>query len=428
MAENINELLTRASSGGTVMLPSGEFEGPIYITKPLRLVGQNTTVWTKRGSAVVITCANAAIEDIRAELTDASEQDAVIVAQYPTAVKNVEILGTVSGFGEEDGFFDVPKTIELGELLGDEENTFVLTVNLPAPTEISCTNNGLSFSPAKLPKGRSELTVTVKAPSAGCYIYAEVLFKSLFTRRVYLTGRAKGDVEAAQAKRVYTAPERSESDVIPVAKAPERAVQLSAGTSGTVGNTPFTDVIAVNNIAPPVDMPLLELQKGQRVPLGQYIGSQCEIRFSCEKPAGMDIDPYLFLLDGDERSFGEHGLVFFGNEASDCGGVRYYPADGHASVDFDRIDYRVRRVTLAYSVYAGGAGKNFAQVRAPRVVLYSGGRERIAFTLSGLTTETTVVALEFYLYKGEWKLSAVGSGYRDGMAKLCNRYGIEVEE
>lgn len=100
MAENINELLTRASSGGTVMLPSGEFEGPIYITKPIRLVGQNTTVWTKRGSAVVITCANAAIEDIRAELTDASEQDAVIVAQYPTAVKNVEILGTVSGFGE----------------------------------------------------------------------------------------------------------------------------------------------------------------------------------------------------------------------------------------------------------------------------------------------------------------------------------------
>jgi len=34
--------------------------------------------------------------------------------------------------------------------------------------------------------------------------------------------------------------------------------------------------------------------------------------------------------------------------------------------------------------------------------------------------------MEFYLYKGEWKISAVGAGYKDGMAKLCNRYGIEV--
>ena len=30
--------------------------------------------------------------------------------------------------------------------------------------------------------------------------------------------------------------------------------------------------------------------------------------------------------------------------------------------------------------------------------------------------------------KKEWKISAVGSGIRDGMVKLCNRYGIEVTD
>ena len=52
--------------------------------------------------------------------------------------------------------------------------------------------------------------------------------------------------------------------------------------------------------------------------------------------------------------------------------------------------------------------------------------ERVSFLMEGLTAEATVVAMEFYLYKGEWKISAVGAGYKDGMAKLCNRYGIEV--
>lgn len=424
MAENINDILARTASGGTVMLPSGEFEGPVYITKPLRLIGQNTTIWTKRGSALQITCAGAAIEDLRVELTDGSPEDIVIAANFPAAVKNVEILGAVSGFGAEDGFFDVPKTIELGELADETENSFSLTVNMPAETEISCRTPGIGFEPKRLPEGRSELIITVKAPSANSYIYSEVLFSSVFTRRIYLTGRSKSGAEKADRKPIYTAPERIVSEAFPAA---ENVVQ-TAPPSLVAQAAPATDVIAVNTTAPLVDMPLLELQKGQRISLEQYIGSQCEIRFSCDKPAGMEIDPYLFLLDGSERSFGDRGLVFFGNEESACGGVKYFPADGHAEIDLDRIDYRVQRVTLAYSIYAGGAGRSFAQVRAPRVVLIAQGKERIAFTMNSLSDETTVVALEFYLYKGAWKLSAVGAGFRDGMARLCNHYGIEVEE
>ena len=84
-------------------------------------------------------------------------------------------------------------------------------------------------------------------------------------------------------------------------------------------------------------------------------------------------------------------------------------------------------MTIAYSVYAGDRSKNFSRVRAPRISISADGRERIAFVMDGLADETTVVAVEIYRYKGEWKLSAVGSGYRDGMARMCNRYGIEVE-
>lgn len=425
MADNINDIISRAPSGGTAVLPSGEFEGPVYITKPLRLVGKNTTIWARRGSVIEITAAGAAIEDLRVELTEAGEQDIAITSLHPAAVKNVEVSGGVKGFGAEDGWFDVPKSISLGEFAADEKNTFSLTVNVPVMTKIVCNTPGLEFTPRELPAGRSELSVTVDGISAQTFLYSEVLFESSFVRRIYVSGRPKNGIAAVSGKCVFTAPERQGSEVIP--PTPEVMQAVPPSLVNTPPAQPMTDVISANSIpAPILDRPLLELARGQRVPLGQYVGARCEIHFSCTKPAGMDIDPYAFLLDGNERSFGDRGLVFFGNESSEKGELKYFPNDGHLEIDFERVDYRVQRIALAYSVYAGSAAKSFGQVTAPRVTIFSQGRERIAFSMDGLTAETTIVALEFYKYKGEWKLSAVGSGFRDGMAKLCNRYGIEV--
>ena len=87
----------------------------------------------------------------------------------------------------------------------------------------------------------------------------------------------------------------------------------------------------------------------------------------------------------------------------------------------------MKKITLAYSIYAGNANSNFSLVRNPRVSLRT-DYERLSFVMSDLKSETTAVALEIYLYKGEWKISVVGSGYNNGMARLCNSFGIQVEE
>lgn len=417
MADNINDIILRTPHGGTAMLPAGEFEGPVYITKPIRLVGKDTTIWAKRGSVIEVTAQGAAIEDLRVELTEGDVRDTAIAANHPVFVRNVEVQGGVRGFGAEDGFFDVPRTIELGALAPDAENRFSMTVNVPAETEIVCGTSGVTISPKRLGAGRNEVAISVKGIGDNNVLYAELLFKSQFTRRVYLMGRADGSVPPVDGKSVYTAPERE-------------LAELSAVGASAVIDRPAaqTDVISVTSPAPLYDMPLLEMRMGQRVSLYQYVGMKCEIYFTCVKPADIDIDPYVFLLDGNERSFGDSGLIFFGNERSERGDVRYFPSDGHVEIDFDKADYRVQKIALAYSVYAGNYSKNFSLVRAPRVSIVANGAERISFTMDRLTDETTAVAMEFYLYKGEWKLSAVGAGYRNGMAKLCNRYGIEVEE
>ena len=408
MNQNLNQIIDGALPGADITLPAGEFEGPVIIAKPLRISGKNTTVWAKKGSVIEIKSPGVSISDIRAELTESSETDCAIKAFFPADAKNVEVLGSVSGFGAEDGFFDVPRTINLGEFLAEAENTFTLSVNVPEKTEILCDIKEIVISPKTLDKGRNDLTITVSGISEKTLLYAEILFRTRFVRRVYLMGKPKADIPAVN-KSIYTAPERDFS---------QTAVQPTVLAE--------SDVVSMTNQADSA-LPALEMKKGQRLSLAGYLGTRFSVWFTCERPAGMDIDAYVFLLDEHEKALGDQSLVFFGNESSPNGEVRFFPKDGHIEIDLAKVDYRVKKITLVYSIYAGSERSNFSLTRNARVSLRT-DFERLSFVMNDLKNETTAVALELYLYKGEWKISVVGSGYNDGMARLCNSFGIQVEE
>ena len=405
---NINDLIARANAGETVQLPAGEFEGPVIINKPLRLIGRNTTVWAKNGTVLDINSNGVFIEDLRVEITEGTTNDTAVSANFMTSVKNVEILGSVHGFGGEDGCFDVPRAIELGDFLSEDENTFLLEVNVPEKTEVVCGMREVTISPSVLNAGRNTITLNVSGCSAGTLLYGELLFKSMFTRRIYLTGRPIPTVEAAQNRQIYTAPHRDDPKAPAASALPAADVISMTRTSGAGSGD-------------------LAMKRGQRVAVSEYAGTCFSIYFSCEKQRAVDVDPYVFLLDKDGRALGDSSLIFFGNELSDNGEVRYCPNDGHIEVDLAKTDFRIERIVLAYAVYAADNINNFSAVRNPRVSLRT-DKERISFNMDGLSAEAAVVAIELYLYKGEWKISAVGAGYNNGMARLCNSYGIDVVE
>ena len=429
---DVNEIISRAAPNGEVTLPSGEFEGPLVINKPLRVRGKNTTIWAKKSPVIRISSGGVTIEDIRAEITEGSiEEPAVIVessAESSAAARNVEILGRVSGFGAEDGYFDIPRTIALGGFPANEENTYKLTVNVPAKTEIVCEIREVRFEPKTLQPGKNELTIHVSGISAQTFLYAEVLFKSQFTRRVYLTGKPDASAEKAVLKEIYTAPDRTS---IPVTAGTETVTVPPSAAAPTPIPEPsaaaVTDVISnASGKQQDPTLPTLDMKRGQRVGLSQYLGDRFEVWFTANAAHGIEIDPYVFLLEDGDKAVGDEGLIFFGNTRSQNGEAQYFPEDGHVGIDLSKAPIGIRKIALAYSIYDGGAEKNFRSVSSPRVSLRAGG-ERVTFAMEDLSDEATIVALEFYLYKGEWKISAVGAGYKDGLAKLCNRYGIEVE-
>ena len=44
MNQDINRIIDGALPGAEITLPAGEFEGPVIIAKPLRILGKNTTI------------------------------------------------------------------------------------------------------------------------------------------------------------------------------------------------------------------------------------------------------------------------------------------------------------------------------------------------------------------------------------------------
>ena len=422
MAESLNDIIARTPTGGTAALPAGEFEGPVRIDRAMTLRGSNTTIWAKHGSVIEITSPGVSIEGLRVEITEGALGENAILARCPANVRNVEVLGTVSGFGGEDGEFEIPRTLSLGELSADEENTFRMTLDIPAAGKLICSAPGIRFQPEIVQAGRSEVLITISGSGSPALVYTEILLESKFRRRIYLTGRFSANAPAVHDMVIFDARqvERRQNSI------PENISQMSVPLSVTTARKPVTDVISSVGEAPGGDDSMILLKKGQRVQMGQFTGSRLDVYLTGRKLGSVDIDPYVFMLDENERSLGDGGLVFFGNTASPDGSVRYYPDDGHISIELSAVPAEVKRIAVVFSVYSGDRNKNFSLVSEPRLSVYVKGRERIQFDLVGLSGEVTVVAAEFYIYKGEWRISAVGSGYKEGLAKLCNRYGIEV--
>ena len=55
------------------------------------------------------------------------------------------------------------------------------------------------------------------------------------------------------------------------------------------------------------------------------------------------------------------------------------------------------------------------------------GEELIHYDLGeDFSIETALVVEELYRHSGEWKFSAVGSGFKGGLRALCLNYGVNV--
>ncbi|MEU6095601.1 TerD family protein [Streptomyces sp. NPDC047079] len=167
-----------------------------------------------------------------------------------------------------------------------------------------------------------------------------------------------------------------------------------------------------------------ELVRGQNRPLPQ---ARLEVRVS----AGTPVVAGATLADAQGRVSGTEWVAHPG--VPTLAGVevsRQAAADHRLAFDLDALPESVHWVSVLLALPTGVGGPvRFGGLSAP-VAAVTGldGSEVAQYTISGLDSESAVIALELYRRQGAWKVRAVGQGYAGGLAALLADQGLAEAE
>ncbi|WP_424767605.1 TerD family protein [Paenibacillus sp. sgz302251] len=150
-----------------------------------------------------------------------------------------------------------------------------------------------------------------------------------------------------------------------------------------------------------------------------------------------DLDATAFCLNASGKVNSEKEFIFYNNRSNSNGSVVSSGDNqsGEGAGDDEVIKIKLaevpadtQKVAFCITIHdAAQKNQNFGQVANAyvRVVNEDTGVELIRYDLGeDFSVETAVVVGEIYRHNSEWKFSAVGSGYQNGLAGLCNDFGV----
>ncbi|MGG1674711.1 TerD family protein [Neobacillus sp. NRS-1170] len=152
-----------------------------------------------------------------------------------------------------------------------------------------------------------------------------------------------------------------------------------------------------------------------------------------------DLDSSVFLLGENGKVTNETDFVFYNNPQGANGAVvhtgdnRTGAGDGddeQVTINLTAIPANVQRIAFTITIHdAASRNQNFGQVSNSyaRIFNEATGEELIRYDLGeDFSIETAIVVGELYRHNGEWKFSAIGSGYQGGLAALATDFGLQV--
>lgn len=152
-----------------------------------------------------------------------------------------------------------------------------------------------------------------------------------------------------------------------------------------------------------------------------------------------DLDSSVFLLNAAGKCESEKDFVFFNNLEGGNGSVVHkgdnLTGDGdgddeQVKINLSDVPQSIEKIAFTITIHeAEERSQNFGQVSNSfvRIVSEDSNEELIRYDLGeDFSIETAVVVGELYRHNGEWKFSAIGSGYQGGLASLVNDYGLQA--
>ena len=185
---------------------------------------------------------------------------------------------------------------------------------------------------------------------------------------------------------------------------------------------------------PPMLMPVA---RGQKTALRLQERGCTRIRFGFGWHANdsrCDVDASAFLLGENGRVLSDEGFVFYGQQTSSDGSVRFQPsgADDRETITVDtaRIDPRIRKIVFVLTIDEALTQKlHFGMLQNVylRILDDRDGREILSYPLGNAFENVTSMTLgELYLHQGQWKFNPVGNGVHMDLAGQCALYGVTL--
>lgn len=152
-----------------------------------------------------------------------------------------------------------------------------------------------------------------------------------------------------------------------------------------------------------------------------------------------DLDASVFCLNAQGKTGADTDFIFYNNPKNANGSVLHTGDnrtgegegdDEQVNVELAAVPGEVDKIAFCITIHdAVARSQNFGQVSNAfvRIVDEQSGTELIRYDLGeDFSVETAVVVGELYRHGGEWKFSAIGSGFQDGLAGLARNYGLSI--
>lgn len=377
-------------------LSSGEYEGPLVIKHPCTLDGNMSTIWCHQAPVISIQSTGVTIKNLRVELLGEHGQEAVALETKFEDVNfyNVEVNHGVSGLSSEKEN-ELPNTFSMGVFAANEMNDFSLVLKLTSSAEIINDLQDIEVIPNQLTRGINVVTIRTRRLRDNTIIYGSLFVKTNVLHRINLFGKAS-----------------------------------SNAAIHSEGNPPLSQKIKDETVPHPVpspptsEIPKITVMRGQRLTLKSHL---VDIAILDEDIRTVDnLDCYIFSLLEQGKIGSDEDVVFFGNRTSPCLDVILKEDSHGATINLSKTQERISKIAVCFSFYGDDPSENFSKLRESKILVIC-GIDAYLFPMGNFLHEKTVVGVELYRYKNEWKINFIGAGFRYGAKKLCEGYGVTVE-
>jgi stress protein len=163
--------------------------------------------------------------------------------------------------------------------------------------------------------------------------------------------------------------------------------------------------------------------RGMRDKIAKYLNPTSDIEVLMRIDGNSVYDYCCFGVDKDGKLSDDRYMVFYNQTVSPQGEIRYQVAGKEVrfQLNLSQLPQTIDKLVFTASIDGNGTMKD---IKEYSFQMRQSGHEGIALQMSGndFQSEKAIIVVEVYR-KGEWRISAVASGFNGGISALLAFYG-----